>query len=105
MTPGLVNAHQHITGDPLARSCTPDDLEPGRSIFEWSVPLHANHTGDDGAADFTIAKAASTVTVSCPAIDQTYTGAALEPCTASYTGAGLDPYGTPERGKLFDGLR
>src|SRR5437868_7083578 len=47
VTPGLVNAHQHITGDPLARSCTPDDLEPGRSIFEWSVPLHANHTGDD----------------------------------------------------------
>ena len=45
--PGLVNAHQHITGDPLARSCTPDDLEPGRSIFEWSVPLHASHTGDD----------------------------------------------------------
>jgi 5-methylthioadenosine/S-adenosylhomocysteine deaminase len=47
VTPGLVNAHQHITGDPLARSCTPDDLEPGRSIFEWSVPLHASHTGDD----------------------------------------------------------
>src|SRR4051812_34036171 len=47
VTPGLVNAHQHITGDPLARSCTPDNLEPGRSIFEWSVPLHASHTGDD----------------------------------------------------------
>jgi 5-methylthioadenosine/S-adenosylhomocysteine deaminase len=47
VTPGLINAHQHITGDPLARSCTPDDLEPGRSIFEWSVPLHGNHTGDD----------------------------------------------------------
>jgi 5-methylthioadenosine/S-adenosylhomocysteine deaminase len=47
VTPGLVNAHQHITGDPLARSCTPDDLEPGRSIFEWSVPLHGAHTPDD----------------------------------------------------------
>jgi 5-methylthioadenosine/S-adenosylhomocysteine deaminase len=47
VTPGLVNAHQHITGDPLARSCTPDDLAPGRSIFEWSVPLHSQHTGDD----------------------------------------------------------
>jgi 5-methylthioadenosine/S-adenosylhomocysteine deaminase len=47
VTPGLVNAHQHITGDPLARSCTPDDLESGRSIFEWSVPLHAAHTPDD----------------------------------------------------------
>jgi 5-methylthioadenosine/S-adenosylhomocysteine deaminase len=47
VTPGLVNAHQHITGDPLARSCTPDDLEAGRSIFEWSVPLHGAHTPDD----------------------------------------------------------
>ena len=47
VTPGMVNAHQHITGDPLARSCTPDDLAPGQSIFEWSVPLHAQHTGDD----------------------------------------------------------
>ena len=47
VTPGMVNAHQHITGDPLARSCTPDDLAPGRSIFEWSVPLHSQHTGDD----------------------------------------------------------
>src|SRR5690606_34898581 len=47
VTPGLVNAHQHITGDPLARSCVPDDLEPGRSIFEWAVPLHGAHTPDD----------------------------------------------------------
>jgi 5-methylthioadenosine/S-adenosylhomocysteine deaminase len=47
VTPGLVNAHQHLTGDPLARSCTPDDLESGRSIFEWSVPLHGAHTPDD----------------------------------------------------------
>src|SRR5579872_3261533 len=25
VTPGMVNAHQHLTGDPLARSCIPDD--------------------------------------------------------------------------------
>jgi len=48
VTPGLVNAHQHLTGDSLARSCIPDLLAPGRSIFEWSVPLHGAHTaGDD----------------------------------------------------------
>jgi 5-methylthioadenosine/S-adenosylhomocysteine deaminase len=29
------------------RSCIPDLLPPGASIFEWSVPLHAAHTGDD----------------------------------------------------------
>ena len=47
VTPGMVNAHQHLTGDPLVRSCIPDLLPPGASIFEWSVPLHGAHTGDD----------------------------------------------------------
>jgi 5-methylthioadenosine/S-adenosylhomocysteine deaminase len=47
ITPGMVNAHQHLTGDPLARSCIPDNLPPGSSIFDWSVPLHGAHTGDD----------------------------------------------------------
>jgi 5-methylthioadenosine/S-adenosylhomocysteine deaminase len=47
VTPGLVNAHEHLTGDPLARSCIPDLLPPGASIFEWSVPLHGAHTDAD----------------------------------------------------------
>jgi 5-methylthioadenosine/S-adenosylhomocysteine deaminase len=47
VTPGMVNAHQHLTGDPLVRSCIPDLLPPGASIFEWSVPLHGAHTPDD----------------------------------------------------------
>jgi 5-methylthioadenosine/S-adenosylhomocysteine deaminase len=47
VTPGMVNAHQHLTGDPLVRSCIPDLLPPGASIFEWSVPLHAAHTATD----------------------------------------------------------
>jgi 5-methylthioadenosine/S-adenosylhomocysteine deaminase len=47
VTPGMVNAHQHLTGDPLVRSCIPDLLPPGASIFEWSVPLHAAHTPAD----------------------------------------------------------
>jgi 5-methylthioadenosine/S-adenosylhomocysteine deaminase len=51
VTPGFVNAHQHTTGDPLARSCVPDDLPPGESIFSWAVPLNDAHTpGDDGLA-------------------------------------------------------
>ena len=33
VTPGMVNAHQHLTGDPLVRSCIPDLLAPGASIF------------------------------------------------------------------------
>lgn len=59
VTPGLVNAHQHLTGDPLVRSCIPDDLEPGRSIFEWSVPVHGAHTGDDDELTATIVAAES----------------------------------------------
>ena len=47
VTPGMINAHQHLTGDPLVRSCIPDLLPPGASIFEWSVPLHGAHTPDD----------------------------------------------------------
>ncbi len=47
VTPGMVNAHQHLTGDPLIRSCIPDLLAPGASIFEWSVPVHGAHEPDD----------------------------------------------------------
>jgi 5-methylthioadenosine/S-adenosylhomocysteine deaminase len=47
VTPGMINAHQHLTGDPLVRSCIPDLLAPGASIFRWAVPIHAEHTADD----------------------------------------------------------
>ncbi len=43
VTPGMIDAHQHLTGDPLVRSCIPDLLPPGASIFEWSVPVHGAH--------------------------------------------------------------
>src|SRR3954447_8829288 len=54
VTPGMVNGHQHLTGDPLVRSCIPDLLPPGASIFEWSVPLHGAHTGDDDELSATV---------------------------------------------------
>lgn len=47
----------------------------------------ANHTGSSDAKNFTIDKASSTTTISCPA-NVTYTGAALTPCSATATGAG-----------------
>ena len=50
----MINAHQHLTGDPLVRSCIPDLLAPGASIFEWSVPLHGAHTGDDDEMSATL---------------------------------------------------
>lgn len=54
VTPGMINAHQHLTGDPLVRSCIPDLLAPGVSIFEWSVPIHAHHSGDDDEMSATL---------------------------------------------------
>jgi len=57
--PGMVNAHQHLTGDPLARSSIPDDLPPGASIFEWSVPLHGAHTAADDDISATLSAAES----------------------------------------------
>jgi 5-methylthioadenosine/S-adenosylhomocysteine deaminase len=45
--PGMIDAHQHLTGDRLARASIPDDLAPGASIFSWAVPLHAAHSPDD----------------------------------------------------------
>ena len=59
VTPGLVNAHQHLTGDPLVRSCIPDLLTPNESIFSWAVPLHAQHTGDDDELSATLTAAQS----------------------------------------------
>ena len=37
LLPGMVDAHQHLTGDRLARASIPDDLAPGESIFSWAV--------------------------------------------------------------------
>lgn len=47
VTPGMVNAHQHHTGDPLVRSCIPDLLPSGAAIFDWAVPIHGAHTPAD----------------------------------------------------------
>jgi 5-methylthioadenosine/S-adenosylhomocysteine deaminase len=54
ITPGMVNAHQHLTGDPLVRSCIPDLLASGAAIFEWAVPIHAAHTPDDDEVSATL---------------------------------------------------
>ena len=47
ITPGMVNAHQHLTGDPLVRGWIPDDIPSGRALTEWILPVHAAHRGGD----------------------------------------------------------
>jgi 5-methylthioadenosine/S-adenosylhomocysteine deaminase len=44
--PGLINAHQHLTGDRLLRSTIPDDLGLEDALIRWALPSHAAHTGD-----------------------------------------------------------
>ena len=47
VTPGLVNAHQHLTCDPLLRSLIPDAIGAEAAIFGWAVPLHRAVTAED----------------------------------------------------------
>jgi 5-methylthioadenosine/S-adenosylhomocysteine deaminase len=47
VTPGYVNAHQHHTGDRLARCTIPDHIASNEAIFEWAVPLHSHHEPAD----------------------------------------------------------
>ena len=54
VTPGYVNAHQHLTGDRLVHSCIPDAIDSREAIFGWAVPVHAAHTGDDDELSATL---------------------------------------------------
>lgn len=54
VTPGYVNAHQHLTGDRLIRSAIPDDIDGDESIFGWAVPVHEAHTADDDELSATL---------------------------------------------------
>ena len=54
VTPGFVNAHQHLTGDRLIRSCIPDDIPTSSAIFDWVVPVHEAHSGDDDELSATL---------------------------------------------------
>lgn len=47
VTPGLVNTHIHITGEPLTRGFVPDDTPFEENVFQWLCPLYATHTEDD----------------------------------------------------------
>jgi hypothetical protein len=64
-----------------------DNTNAGPVTASASYAGDANHVDDAGTATFTIEKAASTVTVSCPS-NVTFTGSAQEPCSAIATGAG-----------------
>ncbi|MEU9335540.1 amidohydrolase family protein [Streptomyces sp. NPDC048290] len=47
VTPGLINTHVHITGEPLTRGFVPDDTPFLENVFEWLTPIHTHYTEDD----------------------------------------------------------
>ena len=59
LIPGLVNSHQHLTGDRLIQSCIPSSIEDTEAIFEWSVPIHSSHNPEDDEISATLSLAES----------------------------------------------
>ena len=41
ITPGMINTHIHITGEPLTRGYVPDDTPFVENVFEWLTPLYS----------------------------------------------------------------
>ena len=47
LTPGMVNTHIHITGEPLTRGYVPDDTPFEENVFEWLCPLYSVYTAEE----------------------------------------------------------
>jgi cytosine/adenosine deaminase-related metal-dependent hydrolase len=41
VTPGMINTHIHITGEPMTRGYVPDDTPFEENVFQWLCPLYA----------------------------------------------------------------
>ncbi len=65
-----------------------DNIDAGTATASASYAGDTNHTASDDSENFTIDPAESVTEVSCSAGPLTYTGSAIEPCTANVTGAG-----------------
>jgi 5-methylthioadenosine/S-adenosylhomocysteine deaminase len=47
VTPGMVNTHIHITGEPMTRGYVPDDTPFEENVFQWLCPLYAAFDAQD----------------------------------------------------------
>ena len=47
VTPGLVNTHIHVTGEPLTRGYVPDDTPFEENVFMWLCPLYSVYTPEE----------------------------------------------------------
>lgn len=49
LTPGFVNGHVHVTGEPLTRGQVPDDASWQANVFGWLIPTYLAQTPQDEA--------------------------------------------------------
>lgn len=47
LTPGYVNGHIHITGEPISKGYVPDDSGWAENVLEWLIPLYMAQTPED----------------------------------------------------------
>src|SRR5215204_2189244 len=47
VTPGMVNTHIHITGEPLTRGYVPDDTPFEENVFQWLTPLYSVYRAEE----------------------------------------------------------
>ncbi|EIZ81008.1 amidohydrolase [Novosphingobium sp. Rr 2-17] len=47
LTPGFVNCHVHITGEPLTRGCVPDDADWADNVLGWLIPTYHAQTPEE----------------------------------------------------------
>jgi 5-methylthioadenosine/S-adenosylhomocysteine deaminase len=49
ITPGFIDGHVHITGDPLTRGYVPDEIDVGfeEKLNRWVIPRYHAHTAED----------------------------------------------------------
>ena len=47
ITPGMINSHIHITGEPITRGYVPDDSPFEENVFRWLCTLYAEARGDE----------------------------------------------------------
>ncbi|AHE54872.1 hypothetical protein NX02_15960 [Sphingomonas sanxanigenens DSM 19645 = NX02] len=55
VTPGFVNGHIHITGEPITRGSVPDDTDWRTNVFDWLIPTYLAQTPEEEAISATFA--------------------------------------------------
>ena len=65
-----------------------NNVNTGTATASFTYPGDVSHDSSQASVDFTIAKAPSVSTITCPVPSYTYSASAFTPCSVSVTGAG-----------------